>query len=339
MKKKYYANQFLRNYQKIRLQKVYLINGEENLLINKVLAVIINKYFSEKEKQFDYHTFYGDDDKKIAEKVVEGRETAPFLAQKKAVVLKRFEAVNLLQQKLIADYALNPFHSSILILVAEKVDGRKKIFKNILKNGLQVICNKPYNPENLEGWLRAELRQRNLMMDRKAIDLFVNSVELDYMTAKNELDKLVIFTKNSKQITYEDVKACVGNLQIHGIFDLQDALGEKNKSKALKIAENLILNNVSVIYVATMLQKYFTTLWRINLYRNQNINDMEIKRLYLKNLYYKFRDKYLHAAGNFNIDSIEKIFCYLLDVDTKLKTSSLEPGIILAVLVCKILGA
>ena len=62
----------------------------------------------------------------------------------------------------------------------------------------------------------------------------------DLQKIVNELEKVEIFIKEKKTITFEDVKTVVGDFREYTSFDLAAAVGAKNREKALLILTRLL---------------------------------------------------------------------------------------------------
>ncbi|HCX72177.1 MAG TPA: DNA polymerase III subunit delta [Candidatus Cloacimonas sp.] len=327
--------EFLRQIKKIRKPAAFAVVGEEQFLKDKVTEAILQKY-SSNNNEFDLHSFYGDEANGL--QIVEELETLPFMAKYKIVLLKNYHQLNAKEKSYLASYLENPYNSSIFILTTDKLDKRQKVDKIVAQKALNVICKKPYGPIDIERWLEAELRSRNKSMDRQGVQFFSSRIDLDFLVAANELEKLIIFTKDAQHISYLEVKECLGRSRVNDIFELQKALGQKKLSLTFKILENMMQNESSAVFIVTMLTRFFTQLWKINSLRAQNFSDSDISQRYLPEIYYKFRSEYLQAANNFNMSKIKHIFSLLLQADIDLKSLNMSETIILELLFYKILN-
>ncbi len=317
-KKEYPHYEFIPRLKNAKFFPVYFIYGTENYVMDSVLKAIIDKFKTSGAEEFDLNTFYGEDCSLVS--VLEQLETPPFMAKYQIVVLKNFDKLKAKDKDFIADYTQNPLDSSLLILTAESNDRRFAANKKINKEAVKVTCKPPYGTDNIIGFLKNEIKKNNVIMDIKAIELFANSIDLNYLIAANELEKLIIYTKNSAKITSDDVLECVGKSKINKIFDLQDALGEKDLKTSLRIMENMITNDINGVYIITMLSRYFLGLWKILSLRKKNISDSEIKNRYLPDVFAIYRNKRINAAKRFDLKKIKMILYLFLQADIDLKS-------------------
>ncbi|MCK4653551.1 MAG: DNA polymerase III subunit delta [Candidatus Cloacimonetes bacterium] len=335
--KVYQHYEFLREFGKQKPDPAYLIYGPEDYLKDKVLKTITEKFKTPGSEEFDVITLYGDES--LSVNVLEQLEMMPFIAKHRLVILKNFDKMIASEKNLIAEYIENPVQTSILILTAEKNDERIIANRIVSEKAVNINCRSPYNADDITRWLRAELRDRNITMDNESISLFSNSIDTDYLIAANELEKLIIYTKNSGNITLNDVIESVGKSKTNKIFDLQNAIGNKDLTRSLQILENMILNNESAIFIIAMLTRFYSLIWKVLALRKKNISDSEITTRHLNEIFYRYRDDYIKYANNYTVDEIRKVFSILLQADVDLKSLNTKEEIILETLVyniCKI---
>ncbi len=326
--------EFFRRFHKLKTVPVYIIYGKEAYLKDKVLLKLIDKFTTKDTSDFDLITVFGDESNGVD--VVESLESLPFLAKNRVILLRNFGQMNLSGRELIAEYLNNPLKTSVLIIVTDKIDKRSSANKKIADKAISINCRNPYNSMDIVKWMRSELQNRNISMETEAVNYFANCIEPNYMIAHNELEKLIIYVKNSGKIRLQDVKKTVGQNRVNKIFDLQNALGIRNLKKSFSILENIISNEKSGVFITTMLTRFFVLLWKINSLRSNNLSDSEIDSRYLKEIFYKFRKDYLKFADNYSVKETKQILSYLLKADIDLKSLNLNESIILEPLIFKI---
>ena len=328
--------EFLKNPQKIESTNAFLIYGPENFYKDKILSKIENHFTDETSRDFDHITFYGDECS--GTEIVEQLESLPFLAETKVVVIKNYDKMIAQKADLIATYLQNQMQTSILIIVAEKIDKRKSAGKLISQHCLNIECKQPYNSSELVRWLRDAQRARKFTMENSAVNLFANSIETNYFVANNELEKLLIYTKNARNITVEDVENVIGKTKTNTVFELQNSLGQKNLKKALTIIENMFSSTDDKIgiFVISMLTRFFLTIWKVNALQLHNLSNSEITSRHLNEVFYKFRGDYIDYASHFSRTEVKQIFSLLLKADAELKSLPLTEKIILEPLIINI---
>jgi DNA polymerase III delta subunit len=135
------------------------------------------------------------------------------------------------------------------------------------------------------------------------------------------------------------VEEVVGRSKTNKIFDLQNAIGARNLKKSLSVLDNMINNddpNKIIIYVITMLGRYFLIIWKILVLRAKSISNSEIANWHLKEIFFKFRNDYLQASQNYSHSEIKKVMSLLLQADIDAKSLNIKEEIILQKLIFEI---
>jgi len=329
--------EFLRDFSNQNPQRTYYIVGPEIYLVDIVQKAIIKRFMKNDVDEFDFTMLYGDTDSAV--NALEQLEMAPFMSNSRLVVIRSFDKMNASNKNLIAKYVAEPLDTSILVLTAESSDARASSTKIIDEHSTHISCRSPYNTEDLIRWLRAELRQKNISMNNDSITLFANSIENDYSLASNELEKLIIFTKNRGEIKLHDVEEVVGKSKTNKIFDLQNALGRRNLKKSIQILENMMSNedaNKIIVFIITMLSRYFLVIWKVLALNSKSISNSEISSRHLNEVFFKFRNDYISAAKNFTLPETKQILTTLLQADIDAKSLNIKQEIILQTLIFNI---
>ncbi len=173
-------------------------------------------------------------------------------------------------------------------------------------------------------------------MNSAAINLFAESIDPDYLTASNELEKLQLLTKDSGRISIDDVAESVGRSKTNSVFELQNSLGAKNLKRSMQIVENMLDNNEPGVYILVMLNRFFISLWKINALRKRNLSDAEIMKRHMMDIFQSKRESYLKFSANYNKHRLTKVFSLLLQADIDLKSLNVKEEILIEILIHKI---
>ncbi len=335
MKKSFYAAEFILPKTSIPKKNIFLIVGNEQYFIDRVIKKL-KKKFKVDEDDFDFAMFYGSDTS--ASKVIFELRQIPLTTDYHFVILKEFEKYNPKEREKIANYSEKPFKKSILVLVTTDFDKRLKSSKILLNNSIEIICKKPYNSAELLRWLRTKEMQQGITFEADARIYFSENVDLDYLTAENELEKVILYKGDkTKKIELEDVKNSLGLSKKDNIFTLLESIGKINKTSSLKALHNLLDNGESSIMILSMLTNYFKTLWIIHVCLEKQCKSDYIKKNFLSGIYYKFQDNYISAAKQFDNDKYKQIFNLLYETDKKLKSIDVDDKLLLDLLIINIL--
>lgn len=325
---------FMQSFDQYKDEPVFLIYGSDSFLKQQTLVALQDSIVDKNARDFDYEIFFADETS--PDQVIDHLEQYPFSAEFRTIVYKGIHTLSASNLDILAEYISDPNPTSKLLMTADKIDKRKKSNKQIMNDCISVVCNLPQSSKNLFGWLSKEMRAKNVKMDAAARNLFIESVELDYQIASNELEKLIIKT-NGRSITLKDVQQTVGYSRTHNVFELQESVGKKNIAEVMNNIENLLQNKESEVFIIVMITNFFLQMWEIKAMQKKNYSDFEIKNKYMKKVFYNRKDEYLGYAKKIAYDDLMKIFAWLLETDTQLKTNgSVKKSIFLELLVLNI---
>jgi len=318
----------------IKKNRAFFLYGEESFQIDSLLKQIVMKYTNEDSRDFDYSLFYADDTK--ADDVLEVLNQSPFINDVRLVVIKEFDKYVLKDKNKFADYLQKQSETSVIVIISEKKDN-VKAYATISDKSISVQCKKPYSSREILAWVQNEVRSRKIKMDNNAATLFAGMVDLDYLIAGNELEKLLLYTAKSSFISENDVLECTGKSRNNTIFDLQNAIGARNLKSSFNILENMLNNNESGVFIIVMLTRFFTLIWKVVALRQKNYSDSMISEQHLNSVYKTFRNDYFKFADKYPASSIYKVFSTLLKADTEIKSINIKESLILEMMLYNIL--
>lgn len=222
----------LQNLKKNIIHPVYLFQGEEPYFIDVLSDYIEKNLLSEAEKGFNQTVFYGKDSNAVT--IAESCLRFPMMASRQVIIVK--EAQSLAKIEVMASYAEKPLASTVLVLnyKYKNLDSRTRLAKAIKKNGV-VFTSDKIKDYKLPEWIDGYLKNQNYTITPQAAQILTAYLGNDLGKVANELNKLVIAVKNSNKITPEDIEKNIGFSKEFNLFELQNALGEKDALKANQI--------------------------------------------------------------------------------------------------------
>jgi DNA polymerase III subunit delta len=328
--------EFIKGFSQHLNANCFLVFGADDYLKKRVVDLIIEKVLPKEFREFDFVIQYGDE-AKVAD-IIDNLDTGPFMADRKLILLKKYDKLKTAEQQKLVGALEKGNNSNVLVMTAETFDSRLKISKAILKMGPVVNCRSPYKHEDMIPWLVQEVRAAKKSIDERAAMLFVNKVDLDYMTASQELEKLLIFCKDTKAISPEDVQTCTGDSVAYSVFDLLNAVGDRNIRKSFVILENMLENDESILLVIAMLNRFFLQIWRINSLKQKRVPDFDITSHHLNDVYYLFRKNHLRYATRYPLKIIPEVFRTMLETDIEIKSTDIDHKVVIERMLFRILS-
>lgn len=212
---------------------LYLLMGDEPFYIDQICKFFENKVIDEADRDFNQVVLYGKDS--LAEDVVANAKQFPFGSQYRLVILK--EAKDLKNFELLETYAQNPLPSTILVICYKYAEIKKtKVFE---KHGV-VFNSQQIRDYEVARWVKKQSTFFHFQMDDRTADLLAEHIGNDLSRIFKEFEKLRVLLPAGSTITPEVVENHIGISKEYNFFELQEALGTHNVSKAYKIMLNFV---------------------------------------------------------------------------------------------------
>lgn len=329
-------DQILRNLQNKNFAPVYLLMGEESYYIDLISDYIQHHVLDENQREFDQTVMYGKDTDITT--IINTAKRFPMLSPYQVVIVK--EAQNIKDLDKLQFYLNNVSKSTILVLCYKygTVDGRKKWVNELKKIGV-IYESKKLRDYEMSSWISQYAKSKQLVIDEKAMVMLTDFLGTDLNKVANELDKLCItMPVGSNRITPELIEKNIGISKDFNVFELQDALINRNVMKANQIiryfADNKKSNPLQVILA--QLFNFFSNLMIFHYLPSKTAEaaatEFKIHPFIARN--------YLKAAQSFKAWKTMNIITYIRETDARSKgidNVSADEGDLLKELIFKIL--
>ncbi|HNV92572.1 MAG TPA: DNA polymerase III subunit delta [Candidatus Cloacimonas sp.] len=319
----------------VNLGSSYLLVGTDSYLVDKVIETIKKKL--KKKENIDTFIIYGDDVK--SSELADILDTYTIFSSAKLVILKNAEQLNKYELKTLSSYFSSPSEIQSLAIATEKIDLHNESWKQIKAHSTIINCESPRYGGAIRSWLDKSLKDMNKTMTIKAIEEFINRIELDYYYAANELNKLDLLTTGRNRITEEDVMKSLGTTRTGTLIDFYRALGKKQEKQAIEALEKMLNANWEFLQIFFQFTKFYNNIWHILLLKKAHISDNEIVSKHLSDIYPNQRKEFLELSRSYNLASLEKIFTILLETDQQFKLSVADSQILLITCLIRVMEA
>jgi len=228
----------LRDLKKKEYAPVYFLHGEESYYIDKITTMIEENVLSPAEQGFNQTMLYGRDIN-MGNIITQARRF-PMMAERQVVIIKEFQQLPDLAKeessKILEAYVAQAQPSTILVLAHKHktLNKNTKLYKAIEKNAVVVETKKMYENQ-LPAWIQNYLKDHKYTIEPKAVQLLVEAVGADLARLSGELDKLCINVLPETPISEALIEKYVGISKDYNVFELQNAIAQRDRTKAYKI--------------------------------------------------------------------------------------------------------
>jgi DNA polymerase-3 subunit delta len=233
-----------------QLLPVYLVVGEERFLQTRVLDALAEAYGR------DAIAGLNEDDFSAGEcdvgRVLGAARTLPMMSRRRWVLVRdldrweekgdggkgsrskgeggRSEKGKPLDQ--VCAYAEAPSETTVLVLIATKLDARRRLLTLAKKKDFLVKCD-PVAKKSLPGWVRSAAKERGRSIAAAAAELIAEVQGPELSVLDDTVERLCLFAPEGEEITIDHVTALIPVIHPSTVWELVDALGRGDGAGAL----------------------------------------------------------------------------------------------------------
>lgn len=309
------------------LKNIYYFYGAEIYLANKALEEVKSKALSSGadsgfgDMNFSSYTAKGID----MEKVLMEANTLPAFAAYRLIVITGATSLGLSEQKLMTAYLSNPSPSTVIILASDeskKVNKTSKMYKAILNAG-EVKEFKQLYGANLNKMASDELKKFNKTIKPDALRVLLEMAGGRLSEIVSELEKLSLYVGSKDVIERADVEASGMIVKEENIFELADAVGDKNLKRAVSIYDGL--KSDSGLGLLGAFSRQFRILLRVKEAQKKGRDVGAVLNKF--RVFSSYHQSYIRRARGFTFKDYERIFKSISDTALKLKISSVPDDV------------
>lgn len=308
--------------EKKQAQPLYLVYGEEAFLIDEALKALKASVLVEGAKDFNFDSFYAPDT--TPAQVRDAVEMLPVMSAQRLVIYKNIDSLKEDSWASLLPVVENPVESCCLVLVANKIDKRKKIFKTLIEKGSAVELKKPFENQ-IAAWIEYIAGLQNIRLTSDAISVLQQLVGTNLSEIQNEIQKIEISNLNKKNYDVEDVLRVVSRSRIESVFTLTEALSKRDKAQALLCLANLLENGQNESGIISLVLRQMRILSQVRLGLRDGLSSSRLsQKIGVPEFFMK---QYVTQSKNWDDYKINNTIKALHETDKALKSSPLSSHI------------
>ena len=225
-----------------KLRPVYVVLGEERLLRERVVAELRAASLGAGIAAFNEDKFTaGETD---VDTVLSAVRTVPMMAPKRFVLVRSAErwdsgggddegekpTSSPLDK--VAEYLKAAVDSTCLVIVAQKLDGRRKLAQIAKKQGIVVQCD-PLDARTLPGWIVDGCAKRGHVIDRDTAAFLAEIAGHELAYLDDCLERLSLYVGANNRIDEAAISTCVARVRAADTWAVVGAVGNRDLRAAL----------------------------------------------------------------------------------------------------------
>ena len=228
---------------------VYLWYGEDRYTLTEALQALKKIFLREDPSGSEIEVFF--DKETSLEYIVEAANSSSFFSRRLVIVDGPGFAEGVNDNSLL-DYCRNPNPAACLVLISEKINRGRKIFKEILKAGKVLEFTYPKGQNEWQVWDQNAAKLRGKNINPATASFLVEWAGHNTGILSQEIDKASSYAGENPSISKDDIrKVCIPLVETT-VFAMVDAIAAGNTADALqKLRE--VLSQEHYLKVYTMI--------------------------------------------------------------------------------------
>lgn len=221
---------------------------------------------------------------------------------------------------LIKDYLQNPSAQNLVIIEAGELGP---------KSPLRALCEKAANAaaipcyvedeRGIAGLIRQTVQEEGYQIGADAVNWLAGAIVGDRGRARSEIEKLILYMGEDKQITLEHVQDCCGEAGAQSLDSLVYNVGGKNPAAALKAYATLMDEGIPAIAILRALQNHFRRLHAVQARISQGQGAAEAMKTLSPPVFFKFEDSFRSQLSRWSLPMLEKTMNRLAEIEAQTK--------------------
>jgi DNA polymerase-3 subunit delta len=314
--------------------RVYLLLGEEDVRADEALGTLLADAVPEEERALNLDVI--DAGAVPVQDIITRCETLPFFGQSRAVVLtvRNPESWRAAEQDALADYLSQGPPPAVLIVVAPRLDGRRRLSQVLQRTARVIACN-PLEPAEVSAWLAARAREYGKTIAPDAAALLVELAGSGLRALGLEVAKLAAYAGERDTITAADVRDAASHAAAQAtIFEVMDAVGHRRADRAFRLLDALIALGEPPLRILYMLDDQVRMLARVQDLVDRGVRNRADVQRALGARAWRYRDyqKQVEAFGR--VDT-PRLLDMLFETDGAIKTGQMPARLALETLIVR----
>lgn len=177
--------------------------------------------------------------------------------------------------------------------------------------------------EDIYDFAKSILSENNFMIKAEALQLLCSHLSNDRKASENEIEKLITYMGENKNISIEDIQAIIGDNAAISNEDLSYACASGQIANAIKTYDKLILEGIEPVAIIRILYYHFYKLIIANSFLQQGKSlDEAMNKLVPKIIFFR-KSAFKNQLSIWPKDKLYHVLSLLYDAEKDCKTTNM----------------
>ncbi len=234
-------------------------------------------------------------------------------------------------EKGLAEYVhFLPDSTVLVVVVDEELSASSTLLKAAQEQGKVMQYTLPRGAA-VKTWIENRAKSSGVKITPEAVSMLADYIGNQLRLLANELDKLATYAGSGATIDADDVRKLSPQVQEARVFDLTDALAERNRKKALDLLHDLLADGEPPLRLISTITSQVRSLLLVKELAGDGLRVSQI--VAATGMAPFVAEKAVRQIGKFSSSQLEGAYRQLLATDAALKRSRMTPDMALDLLV------
>lgn len=222
---------------------------------------------------------------------------------------------------ILQDYLTNPNPDLCVIVLAGNLGPRSALRKlaETKKNAVALPCYVD-DKGSLQDFIREFLQNEGFSADRDALGYLATNLIGDRLLARRQLEKIVLYKGQEKQITYSDACEAIPDLSMHTLDDVVYAAFEKRWPDLYRALDMLWAENISFMMILRSIQNHMRRLDKVQRDVANGGSAAQAMKELNPPVFFKLEDSFKKHLNAWPSAALDQLQSDLIELETQLKT-------------------
>ena len=302
---------------------IYVIAGKEESLVNAECRALIDQLLEPQQRTTGL--LNAEAAQVSVSDVLDELRTAPFLTDRRVVVVRGADDFVSENRQLLERYFDNPCATGVLVLTVSSWPKQTKLAKKLGKVGKLISVTQPKSWQLPGRLVKYAGDAHDKKLTTEAARLLVELIGDELARLYSEVDKLALFAVVEKVITPDHVEQLIGHNRVFGVFQVIDAIITEDVGRAVDRLRNMFAEDKTAEYtVVGAFAFHFRRMFSAKALFSKGLGAGEVaSRLRI----WANKDGFFQQVRKMSLEQIGSVLQQLATIDFKIKTGQTKADV------------
>ncbi|MCU0662110.1 MAG: DNA polymerase III subunit delta [Myxococcota bacterium] len=252
---------------------VYFVHGPERFMVDRFLAQLRLVVGRGPMGQLNIHCLKAKESSGVD--IASMAQELPMLAPYRLLIVEEADKLVAKDLEPLETYLESPSPTTVLVLVGDKFDLRRGLFARANKKKI-VHEAAALTEREVSHFIAERAVQRGANLTRAAIDAVAVAIGPDRAALDDAVERLSLFVGKDGTADEAEVAQVVKTVRQHSVFELVDAIGNRQAGAAMSLLGSLVSQREEPILISAMIARHVRHLLLARIHLHLRTDEREL---------------------------------------------------------------